>query len=439
MNDGATLVSGFGYFHNDKLNLTNVNDQVTAGNSSALSYSPANRLATASGAWGANSFSYDGVGNRLGDVRTGLNRQSTYAATSNRLTQMTQNSALFRSYTYDGAGNTLTENRPSEAASFAYTYNKRNRLVTVTRNTAPYATYGYNAFEQMTSRVTTSPAVPTGTVHYIYDLDGHLLAEADAATGAVLRDYIWLPSNDNSNDTMAEELVGANDNVAADLPLAVITDVNTATPITLHVHADHLGRPVRLTNAAKATVWSATWRPWGEAQTITGTTTNNLRFPGQFFQIETGNHHNWHRTYDPMTGRYTQPDPLGFIDGPSVYAYARSSPYLVTDRTGLAPPPKGERGQAGNAGGTARPDKHWKDDPKNPGWGWQKNPQTGKKTYKKRPPYIAAPDDESTTAMCGPGCAGIVAVGAAVCGCLLFPEICLPALGVGALVGAGAN
>jgi hypothetical protein len=49
---------------------------------------------------------------------------------------------------------------------------------------------------------------------------------------------------------------------------------------------------------------------------------------------------------------------------------------------------KGERGYSGNAGGTNNPEKHWKDDPKNPGWGWQKDPQTGKKTYKKRPPYL---------------------------------------------------
>jgi YD repeat-containing protein len=282
--NAATLVQGRAYAYADGLNLTGITDQVTAANSNTLSYSPANRLAAASGAWGANSFSYDGVGNRLSDVRTSVNRQSTYPTTSNRLTAMTENGAAFRSYSYDGGGNTVTETRPGE--TYAMTYNKRNRLVGITRNAAAWATYGYNAFEQMTSRSSSSPAVPTGTVHYIYDLDGHLLAEADAATGAILRDYIWLPSNDNGNDTYTEDVLGDNDNTPVDLPLAVITDVNTATPLTLHVHADHLGRPVRMTNAAKATVWSATWKPWGEAQTITGTTTNNLRFPGQFFQIE---------------------------------------------------------------------------------------------------------------------------------------------------------
>ncbi|MEJ2626264.1 MAG: RHS repeat-associated core domain-containing protein [Pseudolabrys sp.] len=48
-----------------------------------------------------------------------------------------------------------------------------------------------------------------------------------------------------------------------------------------------------------------------------------MRFPGQYFLLESGLHYNSHRHYDPTLGRYTQPDPLGLIDGPSVYAYAR--------------------------------------------------------------------------------------------------------------------
>jgi RHS repeat-associated protein len=60
----------------------------------------------------------------------------------------------------------------------------------------------------------------------------------------------------------------------------------------------------------------------------------DARFPGQWFQSETGLHYNWHRSYDPTLGRYTQPDPLGFVDGPSVYAYAGGSPQRYVDRDG---------------------------------------------------------------------------------------------------------
>ena len=44
------------------------------------------------------------------------------------------------------------------------------------------------------------------------------------------------------------------------------------------------------------------------------------------------------RDYDPTTGRYLQPDPLGLIDGASVYGYVRQSPMMFTDPTGEAIP-----------------------------------------------------------------------------------------------------
>ena len=36
------------------------------------------------------------------------------------------------------------------------------------------------------------------------------------------------------------------------------------------------------------------------------------------------------RDYDPATGRYMQADPLGLVDGASVYGYARQSPMRWT-------------------------------------------------------------------------------------------------------------
>jgi uncharacterized protein RhaS with RHS repeats len=44
------------------------------------------------------------------------------------------------------------------------------------------------------------------------------------------------------------------------------------------------------------------------------------------------------RDYDPTTGRYLQADPLGLIDGASVYGYVVQSPMRYTDPTGEAIP-----------------------------------------------------------------------------------------------------
>ena len=97
-----------------------------------------------------------------------------------------------------------------------------------------------------------------------------------------------------------------------------------------------------MTDGAKASVWNAVWQPWGAPQSITGTATLDARFPGQWYQLEAGLHYNWHRHYDPSLGRYTQPDPLGFVDGPSVYAYAGSAPYSWVDRDGRYAYPFGQ-------------------------------------------------------------------------------------------------
>jgi RHS repeat-associated protein len=124
--------------------------------------------------------------------------------------------------------------------------------------------------------------------------------------------------------------MAANDNTPTDLPLAV------AEAATLYmVHTDHLGRPTRMTDSTKATVWAASYKAWGEPTILSGTKLLNLRFPGQYFQIETGLAYNWNRHYDTTTGRYTQPDPLRFVDGPAIYTYAGSSPWMRTDRNGL--------------------------------------------------------------------------------------------------------
>jgi RHS repeat-associated protein len=97
--------------------------------------------------------------------------------------------------------------------------------------------------------------------------------------------------------------------------------------------APHIGRPVFATNATGVKTWTATYQPFGGVHTTTGAPPTN-RFPGQWFQSESGLHQNWMRDYDPTTGRYLQPDPLGLIDGASVYGYAAQSPMMLTDPTG---------------------------------------------------------------------------------------------------------
>jgi RHS repeat-associated protein len=84
-------------------------------------------------------------------------------------------------------------------------------------------------------------------------------------------------------------------------------------------------------------VWAATYESFGTATITTATITNNLRFPGQYFDSESGLQYNWHRYYDPTTGRYISADPIGLVGGINLYGYVQQDPINWVDPDGQTP------------------------------------------------------------------------------------------------------
>jgi RHS repeat-associated protein len=305
---GASFLYQRSYARSDLINVTDIDAPGTADDQ-RFAYTPTNRLATADGPWGSEAYGYDLAGNRLRLDGTLEGASSlfgySYDSLSNRISEVTLNGSSSRTFTNDAAGNIIADVRGANV--YAYTYDAANRLSEVTRDGVLQASYLYNGFGQLTARTLTAATGLSGTVHYVYDGDGHLITEADAATGAILREYLWLD----------------------DLPVAVIDGATL-----YHVVTDHLYRPVAMLDDAGTEVWSAVWEPFGALYSVTGALNLDARFPGQWYQLETGLHYNWHRHYDPTLGRYTQPDPLGMPDGPNRYAYARNNPVMNIDPDG---------------------------------------------------------------------------------------------------------
>jgi RHS repeat-associated protein len=162
-------------------------------------------------------------------------------------------------------------------------------------------------------------------------------------------EYIWLPTQDGSA-----------------IPVGLYRSGK------LHAtHTDHLGTPRLITNETNTPQWQWPYSAFGDnaptgilkpttnaasaftsvpATQGSGTTTtatatllatsaptqiNNLRFPGQYSDSETGLFYNYFRTYDPrIRGGYIQPDPIGLGGGWNRFDYGYSSPLRFTDPTG---------------------------------------------------------------------------------------------------------
>ena len=91
-----------------------------------------------------------------------------------------------------------------------------------------------------------------------------------------------------------------------------------------------------LTDATGQVVWKAKAESFGKTTVDAASTiTNNLRFPGQYFDPETGWHYNYFRDYEPEVGRYLQSDPIGLEGGMNRQVYARGNRLALVDFTGL--------------------------------------------------------------------------------------------------------
>ena len=113
---------------------------------------------------------------------------------------------------------------------------------------------------------------------------------------------------------------------------------------TIHdIQTDQLNTPRLITDQSGNTVWQ--WDntdPFGNNvpnQNPNGTSDQfvfNLRFPGQYYDVEAGTHYNSQRDYDPQTGRYVESDPLGLDGGQlSTYSYVGGNPIVRIDPNGL--------------------------------------------------------------------------------------------------------
>ncbi len=284
-------------------------------------YDGRNRLTEIIDSQGTTSFTYD-VLNRLtaanypaGSALTDEN--FTYDLTENRLTSngitdwTYDNSGKLTAYNghalnYDTYGRQLTETVAAETVT--YHYDNLYRLIEA-QKTGMQASYNYDYSNRRVKKT-----VNGNSTWYLYD-GGNILAEFDQST-QMIRNYSYTPGS--------FDLLGI-----------------TKGAVFQTVITNHLQTPQYVLDSSQSVLWQAAYQSYGKALIDGDVDSNgtavilNQRFPGQYADSETELYYNWNRTYNPDTGRYISPDPIGINGGVNLFGYANASPLNNIDPMGL--------------------------------------------------------------------------------------------------------
>jgi len=206
---------------------------------------------------------------------------------------------------YDQRGNLIS--RISRNRERRFSYNSQNLLVRAEDSYGCRVEFGYDAFRRRVWKRSEKEEV-----RYLWAGE-QMIAEIIQPLGGgdpKTREYLYQPGTP--------------------VPLAMRTEEKVYC-----YHNDHLGTPRRMTDEKGNVVWSATYAGYGQAIVTTEKVANPLRFPGQYFDQETGFHYNRFRYYCPGLGRYLSRDPLTFLAGLNFYKYAGNDPINSADPSGL--------------------------------------------------------------------------------------------------------
>lgn len=285
----------------------------------SFDYDAGNRLISQSDNTSFKLWSYDANSNRT-QAQAGGSSHPPYTldVASNRLLNVI--APIGKTYTYDAAGNPLSD------GATTFTWNAAGTLASTVRNAKTH-TYKTNALGERISK--NGPL--SSKFSFFYDSQGQLIGEYRDNSSTATPTDDWL---------VRQETIWLED-----IPVAVIKKPTATSPIQVYtIHADHLNTPRVIVNASNIPVWR--WDnvhafgsnlpdedPDGNSQLFE----YHPRFPGQYFDKETNLHYNYFRYYEPETGRYISPDPIGLAGGLNVYGYALQNPLSYTDPDGLAP------------------------------------------------------------------------------------------------------
>jgi RHS repeat-associated protein len=351
---------------------TGVRDSLAG--SRAFELDPMGRVTTVTGNAGGRTwtehYGYDVAGN-ITDARwpgaDPLAGRREYAGTMLATAGAT-------SYVHDAQGRMVRRTGPGPG-NWEFGWSAEDRMTSVTTPDGQRWRYRYDALGRRIAKQRIGPG-DTVAEQVDFTWDGPNLAEEHhrAPTGQRRLTSWELEPGTDLPLTQSERFLGDGPQSAVDQRFyAIVTDL--------------VGSPAELVGP-DGTVSTQPWRTlWGRAATSTAHGRDGwgtaLRFPGQYYDAETGLHYNFHRYFDPAAGRFTSPDPLGLQGGPNPQSYV-PNPTAWIDPLGLS----GCTPKASGSGGNNPP----------PGG----NPPQGGGRQRRPPKYLQQPNPSDTVNPQGP-------------------------------------
>ncbi|WP_326760443.1 DUF6531 domain-containing protein [Streptomyces phaeochromogenes] len=277
------------------------------------------------------SYAYDAGGNQTQAVWperfTGSEARGERAHDGNRVTR-----AGSVHYEYDAAGRVVLRRRTRLSRKpdiWRYTWDGEDRLTAVTTPDGTRWRYLYDSLgRRVAKQRLASDGVPGAEATVVeetrFTWDGpHLVEQTTQVLGG--QEEVTLTWDRDGLIPVAQ----TQRTMPTDVSQAVIDERFYA------IVTDLVGAPAELVDEAGDLAWRADATLWGITTwnpDATGYTP--LRFPGQYFDPESGLHYNNIRHYDPVTASYVSPDPLGMDAGPNPRSYV-SNPLRWIDYLGL--------------------------------------------------------------------------------------------------------
>ncbi|MET1080940.1 MAG: RHS repeat-associated core domain-containing protein [Pseudomonas sp.] len=315
------LIQSYGYDYDPVSNISSIRTQE---GQAQYGYDKLYRLTEAKYPQGDSrtneAYAYDGVGNRL-DAKTSKAELDIGQWQYNAHNQLVSQNGV--GYRYNADGHLIEKGALQADQSLSqygavdhwfYRYDSRERLVEVEKNGQLLVRYAYNPLGQRISKT----LLPSNkSIYYLYSAEG-LVGEYDAQ-GQLQQEYAYDPTK-----------------LWMSQPLFTRAQRHDNQRWTVSYFAtSHLGTPEAAFEKSGEVTWRAKSGAFGDRLVQEGNVNNPLRFPGQYWDAETGLHYNYYRNYDSTLGRYMQTDPVGLAGGLNTYGYVKGNPSGYMDIYGL--------------------------------------------------------------------------------------------------------